>query len=102
MRYTRRIIDDLLDELLPHLSAVALEGAKGVGKTATASQRARTTLTLTNAADREAVSNNLNVLTALPSPVLIDEWQIVPQSWDTVRHAVDQDPTGGGRFLLVS
>lgn len=101
MRYTRRIIDDLLDELLPHLSAVALEGAKGVGKTATASQRARTTLTLTNAADREAVSNNLNVLTALPSPVLIDEWQIVPQSWDTVRHAVDQDPTGGGRFLLA-
>ena len=38
MEYVRRVVDDDLDELLPHLPAVALEGAKGVGKTSTAQQ----------------------------------------------------------------
>ncbi len=39
MRYRRRVVDSVLDELFPHLAAIALEGAKGVGKTATALQR---------------------------------------------------------------
>ena len=38
--YRRRILDDELDTLLHAVSAVAVEGAKAVGKTATASQRA--------------------------------------------------------------
>lgn len=33
MEYRRRVIDDLLDASLPGLAAIALEGAKGVGKT---------------------------------------------------------------------
>lgn len=33
-------------------------------------------------------------------PVLLDEWQRVPTSWDLVRRAVDDDPTPG-RFLLT-
>jgi uncharacterized protein len=40
--YQTRIIDGTLDELVPALPAIALEGAKAVGKTATASQRAAT------------------------------------------------------------
>ena len=39
--YTRRIIDDELDELIPELAAIALEGPKAVGKTATAERRAK-------------------------------------------------------------
>lgn len=39
-RYIRRIVDDELDQLLPALPAIALEGPKAVGKTATALQRA--------------------------------------------------------------
>ena len=46
MAYRRRIIDDLLDDVVPDLSAVSLEGAKGVGKTATASERVRTIVSL--------------------------------------------------------
>ncbi|MGH3614294.1 MAG: ATP-binding protein [Pseudonocardia sp.] len=34
------------------------------------------------------------------TPILVDEWQRFPQSWDVVRRAVD-DGTGGGRFLLT-
>lgn len=38
--YLPRIMDDLLDELISSLSAISLEGAKGVGKTETAKRRA--------------------------------------------------------------
>jgi uncharacterized protein len=41
-RYRRRIVDDELDELIAGLPAIALEGPKAVGKTATALRRAAT------------------------------------------------------------
>lgn len=100
MAYQRRIIDAVLDELFPHLAAVALEGAKGVGKTATASQRAKTILSLDRPGQRETLAANLDYITTVPPPVLIDEWQLEPSVWDRVRAAVDEDNTGG-RFLLA-
>lgn len=100
MVYQRRIVDDLLDDLFPHLAAIALEGAKGVGKTATASQRAKTILPLDRPGQRETLAANLDYITQVPPPVLIDEWQLEPAVWDRVRTAVDEDSTGG-RFLLT-
>ncbi len=100
MDYRRRIVDDTLDELFPHLAAIALEGAKGVGKTATATQRVSTVLSLNNPNERTAVAGHLDLVTEVPGPVLIDEWQLEPDVWDRVRRAVDDDPTGG-RFLLA-
>ena len=35
-----------LDQLLPYVSAIAIEGPKGVGKTETAARRAKTVLRL--------------------------------------------------------
>lgn len=98
--YRRRIIDDTLDEVFPHLAAIALEGAKGVGKTATATQRAETILSLNNPSQRAALAANLDLVTEVQPPVLIDEWQMEPHVWDRVRRAVDDDRTGG-RFLLA-
>lgn len=98
--YTRRVVDGELDELLPSLSALALEGAKAVGKTATASQRASTSYRLDDPAQREiAVADPTRLLTGDP-PILIDEWQHVPESWDLIRRAVD-DGAPAGRFLLT-
>lgn len=85
---------------IPHLAAIALEGAKGVGKTATATQRVTTVLSLNNPTERTAVASHLDLVTEVPGPVLIDEWQLEPYVWDRVRRAVDDDPTGG-RFLLA-
>ena len=39
-------------------------------------------------------------LVAGKPPVLIDEWQRMPYSWDLVRREVDRDPAAG-RFLLT-
>lgn len=100
MTYRRRIIDDVLDELFGDLAAIAVEGAKGVGKTATATQRATTVLTLTDPRRREALEADLDLVTSSPPPVLVDEWQRVPAVWDRIRHAVDDD-AAGGRFLLT-
>lgn len=100
MQYRRRIIDDILDDVFPHVAAIALEGAKGVGKTATGSQRASTILSLDKPADRAAVAAHLDLVTEVDGPVLIDEWQLEPAVWDRVRQAVDDDSTGG-RFLLA-
>ena len=98
--YTRRIVDDELDELLPALAAVALEGPKAVGKTATAERRATTVHRLDVPELRAVAAADPTVLLGAPQPVLLDEWQHVPAVWDAVRHAVDRDPTPG-RFLLA-
>ena len=100
MAYQRRIVDDVLDDLFPHLAAIALEGAKGVGKTATASQRAATVLTLNEPRQREVLAGNPDYVVQAPPPVLIDEWQLEPSVWDRVRRAVD-DNSKGGQFLLA-
>jgi predicted AAA+ superfamily ATPase len=100
MAYQRRIVDDVLDNLFPHLAAIALKGAKGVGKTATASQRATTILTLNEPRQREVLAGNPDYVVQATPPVLIDEWQLEPSVWDRVRRAVD-DNNAGGQFLLA-
>lgn len=100
MSYHRRVVDDVLDELFPDLAAIAIEGAKGVGKTATAMQRAQTVVSLDHPGQREVVAADVDYVTRVDPPVLIDEWQLEPAVWDRVRRAVDDDPRGG-RFLLA-
>ncbi len=98
--YLRRVLDDELDLLLNDLPAVALEGAKAVGKTATASQRASVVYQLDDPAQRAVVEADLDRLVAESGPVLIDEWQYVPAVWDRVRRAVDEGAPPG-RFLFT-
>lgn len=100
MIYQRRIIDDTLDELFTDLAAIALDGAKGVGKTATASERATTILDLSIPQRLEAVAANETYLEQALHPVFIDEWQLWPPVWDQVKRAVDADQTGG-QYLLA-
>ena len=98
--YLKRVVDIELDELLPELPAIALEGPKGVGKTATAERRARSVFRLDEPALRAiAEADPARVLIGEP-PLLLDEWQRVPAVWDAVRRAVDND-NSGGRFLLT-
>jgi len=98
--YLPRVVDEELDLLLPALSAVALDGAKGVGKTLTARRRARTVHDLDAPGAVEVFDADPRRLLDGEPPVLLDEWQRVPSSWDLVRRAVDDDPSPG-RFLLT-
>ncbi len=98
--YRRRIIDDELDELLTGLPAIALDGAKGVGKTSTARQRANTQFRLDNPAEMTLLRADPERLGTADAPVLVDEWQHWASVWDFVRRAVDANPSPG-RFLLT-
>lgn len=98
--YHSRVVDEELDELLAGAAAVALEGAKGVGKTATAERRAATRHRLDEPGTRAIAEADPRVLLRGDPPVLLDEWQKVPPVWDAVRRAVDDDP-GAGRYLLT-
>ena len=98
--YRRRIVDDELDELFLGLAAIALEGPKAVGKTATALRRAATVYRLDEPGQLDIARADPQRLIGGPRPVLIDEWQRLPEVWDVVRRAVDVDPTPG-QFLLT-
>ena len=98
--YQRRVVDDELDELVGHLPAIAIEGPKGVGKTRTALQRAKTVHRLDDPAELAVAEADPARLLEGERPVLIDEWQRLPQVWDLVRRAVD-DGASPGSFLLT-
>ncbi len=98
--YQRRIIDTVLDELQPHLRALSLHGPKGVGKTATATKRAATVIDLSLPHYRELLLAEPKLLTSTPGPVLVDEWQRLPEVWDHVRHAVDNG-SPPGHFIIA-
>ena len=98
--YLGRVVDRELDELLAALPAISLEGPKGVGKTETALRRSGTVYRLDDPAERAIIEADPTRVGTGEPPILIDEWQRVPETWDVVRRSVDEDGTPG-RFLLT-
>lgn len=100
--YIPRVVDGELDSLLSQLPAVAVEGAKAVGKTRTASRRAGTTYELDDPGQRQIVEADPALVREGEPPILIDEWQRVPATWDVVRRAVDAGAEPGSYLLTGS
>ncbi len=100
IEYRHRIVDDDLDALMPGLAAISVEGPKAVGKTATALARASTVYSLDDVGQRQIIEADPARLAHGQLPILVDEWQKWPPSWDVVRRAVDANPAPG-RFLLT-
>jgi predicted AAA+ superfamily ATPase len=101
LAYRRRIIDEELDELLTELPAVSIEGAKAVGKTATASERADAIYLLEDPATRQLLEADPQRVSEIV-PALIDEWQRFAPIWDVVRRAVDAGAHPGSYLLTGS
>ena len=98
--YRPRVVDGQMERLLGQLPAVSIEGPRAVGKTRTARRWARTVYDLDDPATLALMTADPQRLVSGAAPVLIDEWQRFPASWDIVRRAVDDDPSPG-RFLLT-
>jgi predicted AAA+ superfamily ATPase len=98
--YLPRILEAEIDELHAALPALAVEGAKGVGKTVLASRRAQTIHALDDPGQLELAAAEPGRLLDAEPPILIDEWQRLPETWDLVRRAVDGGAEAG-RFLLT-
>ena len=100
MQYSRRIIDDVLDELFPSLPAILLDGPKAVGKTTTAIHRAKNVKQLDNPAQKLRADLEPTWVVTGTKPILLDEWHHVPHVWDSVKRAIDDDYSGG-QFILT-
>lgn len=99
-QYRSRIVDTELDTISAGLPAISIEGPRAVGKTETALRRARTTHRLDDIGQLAVIRGEPERLLVGEPPILIDEWQRYPASWDMVRRRVDADP-GSARFLLT-
>lgn len=99
--YLRRLIDGPLAELLSQLPALLIVGPRAAGKTTTARRLARRLARLDVPAEAAAFRFDADAaLSATAEPVLLDEWQEVPELMGALRRAVDEDPRPG-RFLLT-
>lgn len=97
--YRRRVIDAELDELLAGAAALSIEGAKGVGKSATAAERVDAEYRLESPSVRALVEADPDRILD-GRRVLLDEWQHLPFTWDVVRRSVDAGAKPG-QFLLT-
>lgn len=99
--YVPRLLDGLLDTLLHELPAVLVVGPRATGKTTTCRRHAKSIIRLDRRAEALAVAADPDaVLADLEEPVLIDEWQAVPDVLSAVKRLVDDD-SRPGRFLLT-
>ena len=103
-KYYPRIVDKILDEALKSAGAVLIEGPKWCGKTWTASNKSKSILYMQDPDTRESNIQAANVKPSLllhgETPRLIDEWQVAPVLWDSVRHEVDLRGVEG-QFILT-
>lgn len=100
MEYMERTVDRELDELLPMAPAIAIDGPKGVGKTDTARRRSAAAWFLDDPAQRQVAQADFDLRSVPPGTFLLDEWQRLPEVWDSVRRQVDAGAPAG-RFLLT-
>ena len=99
--YRPRIADAELGELLAASGAVLVEGARAVGKTATAMRASASHVLLDVDLDAQRmVSIDSAAVLAGEVPRLLDEWQLAPAVWNQVRRAVDERAQPG-QFILT-
>ena len=83
---------------------VLIKGPKWCGKTTTAEQVSKSTLSV----DDPSTVNTNKILSEIDPerlltgdhPRLLEEWQVAPKLWDAVRHHVDRHK-GHGQFILT-
>lgn len=103
-KYKQRIADQMLRRRLEGVGAVLIEGPKWCGKTTTTSQHAKTVLYMDDPSQMEQYQMladvNPKALLVGNVPLLLDEWQLVPKLWDTIRYEVDRRGEMG-QFILT-
>ena len=98
--YMPRLIDSKISKYLRVFGAVSIEGPKWCGKTWTALNHAASVTYMTERSARDLAKVDPKYIFSNEYPQLIDEWQIVPGIWDSVRHECDSDYLKG-KFILT-
>lgn len=102
--YRKRIADEVLKRKLLGTGAVLIEGAKWCGKTTTAEQQAKSTVYMDATTEgvnwKQMAEISPQIILNGETPRLIDEWQIAPTLWDSIRYEVDHRRIDG-QFILT-
>lgn len=100
--YRERLIDKRIDEYLNIFGAISIVGPKWCGKTWTSLSHANSVKYI-NSNDKktyELAKMDVEQLLKDEYPILIDEWQLIPEIWDSVRRKCDLDKIKG-KFILT-
>ena len=98
--YKIRLIDEKIAKYLRIFGAVSIEGPKWCGKTWTALNHVNSATYMTEKSQKDLAQVDPKYIFKKERPQLIDEWQIVPSIWDSVRHECDKDHDKG-KFILT-
>ncbi|MFY1698834.1 MULTISPECIES: ATP-binding protein [unclassified Solwaraspora] len=99
--YVPRLLDSELREVVASHPAALVVGPRACGKTTTTRRHTASVLRLDVPAQAAVVAADPDAaIRGLDEPILIDEWQLVPQVLGAVKRAVDDDPRPG-RFVLT-
>ena len=98
--YKQRLIDERISRYLRVFGAVSIEGPKWCGKTWTSLNHANSVTFMTEKSALNLAKVDPKYIFTKERPQLIDEWQIVPEVWDAVRHECDMDHAKG-KFILT-
>ena len=102
--YLNRLIESTIKEKMSLMGALLIEGPKWCGKSTTSETFAKTIIYMQDPEKREqykllAKSSASKFLDG-DTPLLIDEWQIIPFIWDAIRFEIDKRKKVG-QFLLT-
>src|SRR5687768_4809433 len=107
VRYVPRLADARLDEVMAVFPAVLLLGPRAVGKTTTARRHAAAVVELDDPA--QAAQFRADPTAALDAmrrrgdgPLLLDEWQEVPEVLGAIKRSVDRGVPPGSYLLTGS
>lgn len=99
--YLPRLVDPLFRELLADHPAILVVGPRACGKTTTGWRHCRGRLRLDRPAEAAVVRADPDAALADgPFPLLVDEWQLIPEVLGAVKRAVDEG-AAAGRFVLT-
>ena len=99
--YMPRLADREIEECLAVYGALEITGTKWCGKTWAARRHAESIVYLDEGSNLEKALAAPEAMLAGTQPRVIDEWQLAPRIWDTVRHAVDEAGRKRGMWILT-
>lgn len=102
--YKPRLIDEVISDYMRLFGCVVITGPKWCGKTTTAEKIANSAVYLQDSNEynryRKIANLDPSLLLRGDTPVLIDEWQKIPEVWDAARYQTDVR-NGHGLFILT-
>ena len=100
--YIDRLVDKKVEDYLSIFGAVSIEGPKWCGKTWTSLNHANSVVYLDDDETRQKAELSLDLILNDEKPELIDEWNLIPKTWDAVRRKCDETTNKGNYILTCS